>query len=217
MLFDLTHLISETMPVYPGTASPILKTANTIAADGFKETLLHMTSHTGTHMDAPAHMLEGAATLDALPADRFCGRAVVVDCAHLRGRSVSPDVLSPYAGAIEKADFVLLRTGFEALWGTPDYYGDFAVPDAAAIEWLAHAGLKGVGTDAISIDPMDTVDFPNHMVLFRAGMVNVENLRLAALPAGAVVDFYALPLRFEGADGAPVRAVAVTEERTDSQ
>ena len=64
-VIDLTHTICEDMPVYPGTEPPKLQTANTIERDGFRETLLTMYSHTGTHMDAPAHLYAGRITLDA--------------------------------------------------------------------------------------------------------------------------------------------------------
>ena len=77
---DLTHTIRNDMPVYPGTEQPRLTTACTIDQCGYRETLLHMYSHTGTHMDAPAHMLKNGAALDSYDAARFTGRAVVVDC-----------------------------------------------------------------------------------------------------------------------------------------
>ena len=64
-VIDLTHTIREDMPVYPGTEPPRLTTACTVSQCGYRETLLHMYSHTGTHMDAPAHMMDGAPTLDS--------------------------------------------------------------------------------------------------------------------------------------------------------
>ena len=79
-VYDLTHTIKNDMPVYPGTEQPKLTTACTIEAAGYRETLLHMFSHTGTHMDAPAHMLLDGAALDSYGADKFTGTAVVVDC-----------------------------------------------------------------------------------------------------------------------------------------
>ena len=69
-VIDLTHTIREDMPVYPGTEPPRLTTACTVSQCGYRETLLHMYSHTGTHMDAPAHMMD-APTLDSFGPDRF--------------------------------------------------------------------------------------------------------------------------------------------------
>ena len=70
-ILDLTHLIEEAMPVYPETEPPKLTPSNTFEQHGFRETLLTMGSHTGTHMDAPAHMLRDGKTLDQFPADKY--------------------------------------------------------------------------------------------------------------------------------------------------
>ena len=82
-IIDLTQLISPDMPVYPGTEPPRLDPANTYEANGFRETLLTLFSHTGTHMDAPAHLFPGRTTLDAFPASQFVGKALVLDCTDL--------------------------------------------------------------------------------------------------------------------------------------
>lgn len=74
-VIDLTHTIREGMPVYPGTEPPLLEPANSYEKDGFRETRLTMFSHTGTHMDAPAHLFAGRTTLDAFPAGQFIGQA----------------------------------------------------------------------------------------------------------------------------------------------
>lgn len=209
MIYDLTHLIAPGMPVYPGTAAPTLTPAGTMEDDGFRETMLTMTSHTGTHMDAPSHMLVDGSSLDQLEISHFGGRAIVIDCSDLRGKSITMNLLMSYQRELETADFVLFRTGFESRWGSEEYFGDFAVPDQRAMWMLTELGLKGIGTDACSIDPMSDTDFPNHKAMFAANMVSIENLRLAELPAGRLFPFYALPMHYLHADGAPVRAIAV--------
>ena len=83
-VIELTHTIQGDMPVYPGTEQPVLTTACTIREAGYRETLLHMYSHTGTHMDAPAHMIEGGKTLDTFPAEAFVGPGLALDCRGLR-------------------------------------------------------------------------------------------------------------------------------------
>ena len=80
--------------------------------------------------------------------------------------------------------------------------------DEEAARYLVSCGLKGVGTDAISVDPVEAGHLPVHRVLLGAGMVIVENLRLKELAGERRVRFYALPLKYRNADGAPVRAVA---------
>lgn len=206
-VYDLTHTIKNDMPVYPGTEQPQLTTACTIEEAGYRETLLHMFSHTGTHMDAPAHMLLDGAPLDSYDADKFTGTAVVVDC---RGEAdISLPLLKRYD--LDGVDFVLFCTGWDKKWGTPDYYEGFPclTPDAAA--YLATLPLKGVGEDSISLDPCGSVDFPNHITLLRADFVNTENLAGLDALIGRRFTFVTLPLKFENSDGCSCRAIAMEE------
>ena len=206
-VYDLTHTIKNDMPVYPGTEQPQLTTACTIEEAGYRETLLHMFSHTGTHMDAPAHMLLDGAPLDSYDADKFTGTAVVVDC---RGEAdISLPLLKRYD--LDGVDFVLFCTGWDKKWGTPDYYEGFPclTPDAAA--YLATLSLKGVGEDSISLDPCGSVDFPNHITLLRADFVNTENLTGLDALIGRRFTFVTLPLKFENSDGCSCRAIALEE------
>lgn len=206
-VYDLTHTIKNDMPVYPGTEQPKLTTACTIETAGYRETLLHMFSHTGTHMDAPAHMLLDGAALDSYPGDKFAGTAVVVDC---RGEAdISLPLLQGYD--LNGVEFVLFCTGWDKKWGTPDYYEGFPclTPDAAA--YLASLPLKGVGEDSISLDPCDSVNFPNHITLLGADFVNTENLTGLDALIGRRFTFVTLPLKFENSDGCSCRAIAMEE------
>lgn len=206
MIYDLSYTVGPDTMAYPGTEKPCLTVMNTVEKDGFQETLLHMYSHAGTHMDAPAHMIKGAEYLDAMPADRFCGRAYVMDCTGFGEGDIIPETALPQLSGI---DFLILSAGWERFWGGAEYFGKFPVLSDAAAEKVAAAGLKGVGIDMMSVDPMDTVDFPVHMRLFGAGMVIIENLRGLEMLRGRYVDLYALPLKYKNADGAPVRVIAV--------
>ena len=206
-VYDLTHTIQNDMPVYPGTEQPKLTTACTIEAVGYRETLLHMFSHTGTHMDAPAHMLLDGAALDSYGADKFAGTAVVVDC---RGReSITLPLLQSYD--LSGVDFVLFCTGWDKKWGSPDYYEGFPCLTADAAAYLATLPLKGVGEDSISLDPCDSVDFPNHIALLGADFVNTENLTGLDALIGRRFTFVTLPLKFENSDGCSCRAIAMEE------
>lgn len=209
MILDLTHCISPEMPVYPGTEHPILTTACTIREAGYRETILHMYSHTGTHMDAPAHMIEGGRTLDAFPAETFVGPGFVLDCRGLREIPLS--LLRAHEDEIRRADFLLFCTGWDKRWGRAEYYEDFPclTPEAAA--FVAALSLKGIGEDCISIDPCDSVDFPNHITLLGAGLVNTENLKALDALLGKEFTFITLPLKFENADGCSCRAVAMMD------
>ena len=113
-VIDLTHTIKENMPVYPGTGTPKLEPANTYEENGFQETLVSFYSHTGTHMDPPAHLFAGRTTLDAFPASQFLGRALVIDCTHLReGEAITMKELRKYGGLEDTVDFLLFYLGWQ--------------------------------------------------------------------------------------------------------
>ena len=206
-VYDLTHTIRNDMPVYPGTEQPRLTTACTIEEVGYRETLLHMYSHTGTHMDAPAHMLPDGAALDRYPGEKFVGAAIVVDC---RGEKViSLPLLQRYD--LSGVDFVLFCTGWDKKWGTPAYYENFPCLTAEAAAYLAALPLKGVGEDSISLDPCDSTEFPKHITLMKAGFINTENLTGLDALLGRRFTFVTLPLKFENADGCSCRAIAMED------
>ena len=206
-VYDLTHTIRNDMPVYPGTEQPRLTTACTIEEVGYRETLLHMYSHTGTHMDAPAHMLPDGAALDRYPGEKFVGAAIVVDC---RGeKAISLPLLQRYD--LSGVDFVLFCTGWDKKWGTPAYYENFPCLTAEAAAYLAALPLKGVGEDSISLDPCDSTEFPNHITLMKAGFINTENLTGLDALLGRRFTFVTLPLKFENADGCSCRAIAMED------
>lgn len=216
MIIDLTHSIQPEMSLYPDTPAPAFSPLRTITRDGFRETDLHLTSHTGTHMDAPSHMLRGGSTLDQMPISQFRGRAVVLDVSGI-GPTVTADFLHSCHDDLYCADFVLFYTGWEKRWGTQGYLEDaFAVPDEEAARYLLSCGLKGVGTDALSVDRLSG-PWPVHTALLKDGMVILECLCLKKVLDRGHFLFFAPPMKFEGADGAPVRAMAELRENFEKE
>ena len=210
MIIDLTHTITPDMPMYPGSAAPSMTPTGSLTRTGYRETQITLSSHTGTHMDAPSHLLREGSNLEVLPASQFCGRAVVLDVSHMEpGSVITADYLKAQNGVVRSADFVLFYTGWEKKWGTEAFLSEaFPVPDEEAARYLVSCGLKGVGTDAISVDSLSGSDYPAHKVLLGGGLVIVENLCLKKVVGRKDVMFFALPLKYAGADGAPVRAIA---------
>ncbi len=208
---DLTHTIHAAMPVYPGTAPPQITLACTVADDGFAERLLCLYSHTGTHIDAPAHLIENAATLDDFPAAQFIGSGVVLDLTEI-SKSMNQQItladLLPHAQRIRDRDFVLLYTGWSNLWGEAEYFENYPVLSPDAAEWLARFNLKGIGIDAISVDEVGTALLPIHHIFLRRNIVIIENLTNLQALIGIDFTFSCLPLKIERGDGAPVRAVS---------
>ena len=165
-ILDLTHTIKENMPVYPGTEPPSLKAANTIEKDHFKETLLTMYSHTGTHIDAPAHLFQGRTTLDAFPAAQFMGKALVIDCRGLaEGEDITMAQLAPYGDKVKEADFLLFCLGWDKKWGTDAYFGDYPCIDDEVLALILAGDYKGIGFDVIGLDPVHYNQLKRHHAL----------------------------------------------------
>ena len=178
-VIDLTHTIKEDMPVYPGTEAPTLKAANSYEVDGFKETRLSMFSHTGTHIDPPAHLFADKKTLDAFSADQFIGKALVIDCRDLKdGEVITMDRLQKKGEDLEKAEFLLFNLGWDKKWGTPEYFGDYPCIDLRVLDFIINSKLKGIGFDVIGLDPIADVALERHNELFsKKEIINVENLK----------------------------------------
>lgn len=208
-IIDLSHAIASHMPVYPGAESPVFTIDSSIEDAGFLERKITLFSHTGTHVDAPSHMMDGGISLDRLPADRFFGRAISVDLTSVAGEIIGMDEVTPYADLIGSIDFVLLRTGWSRYWGENAYFSGYPVLSHEAAQWLSGFALKGIGMDVISADAADSADYPIHKLFLNRCVVLIENLTgLDRLPRGPFW-FSCLPLKFKDADGSPVRAVAI--------
>ncbi len=201
------------MPVYPGTEKPKLMPANTYEKDGFKETLLTMFSHTGTHMDSPAHLFADKNTLDALTASAFVGLALVIDCRDVgMGGRVPFSYIERSLELANKADFLLFNFGYDKFWGRDEYFGDYPCVSEEIVDYMIETHKKGIGLDTISLDPIADVNLSLHKkLLFRNEAVVMENLTNLDKLGTDLVSFFALPLNFENSDGAPIRAIAVIE------
>ncbi len=214
---DLSYRMTPDMPVYPGTPPPELRKAATLAENGWRESALSFWSHCGTHMDAPAHFLPEGKTLDAYPASAFVGRGAVLDCRPPEGAAeldytITAARLSGLVKLPEPVDFVLLRTGHGRHWGGPHYVEAWPRLDATAAKLLAAAGLRGVGIDAISFDPVHAKPCAIHHILLSAGLLLLENLANLEQLGDKPFLLCTLPLHYADADGAPARVVAILDE-----
>ena len=213
-VIDLTHTIKENMPVYPGTETPKLEAANTYEKDGFKETRISMFSHTGTHVDPPAHIFEGRTTLDQFPAEQFIGKALVIDCRDLKeGEEITMSHIFRYGEKPEKAEFLLFNLGWDRYWGTDAYFGNYPCIDMEVLDYILSGNYKGIGFDVIGLDPIDDVELTRHKRLFeRKDILNIENLSNLDQCGDELCWFGCFPLKVEDSDGAPIRAMAWFED-----
>ena len=209
MQVDLSHPIETGMQTYPGDPAVEVRPHATHDPDGFHVDAVRCGSHTGTHVDAPAHTEPDGHTLDAYPIDRFVFDAVVVDCRDLGAREPIPPSRVPDADA----DLVAFRTGWDDYWGTEAYL-DHPYLSPAAADACVDRNLA-VAVDALNPDPTPTPDagddepagFRIHHALLGNDLLILENLtNLGGVPERFELRAYPLAL---ASDGAPVRAVGV--------
>lgn len=208
-IIDLSHPISRDMPVYPGTLPPAFSRGSTFNEDGFLEQKITMVTHTGTHLDAPAHIIENAKTLDQFPIDHFYGKGMVIRPGETIANTISEHDLRIHEERIKSCDFVLINTGWSRWWGDNRYFEDYPVLSLKAAHWLSRFKLKGIGIDAISADPFLAENWPVHNAFLKKEIIIIENLTNLESVADTPFFLSCLPLKIVGADGSPVRAVAV--------
>jgi len=210
-VIDLSHPITQQMPVYPGTQSPKITPVNTLDHDGFLEHSITMVTHTGTHLDVPAHMIPAGRTLDSFGAEVFVDSAVVLDV-RTAGPVVERSFIEAHQRTLKGCRWVLLGTSWSDRWGSPEYFEGYPALSPEAATWLVEQGIVGVGIDAISIDRADSQDFPVHQILLGNDVLVIENLTNLLPLVGQRFVFSAPPLALAGVDGSPVRAVALLNQ-----
>ena len=208
-IHDLSLPISESLIVWPGD-SPIrmIYTSHLDRGDMATVTRLELGSHTGTHVDAPLHFVPGAKGVDALDLDLLVGPALVVHA--LEASAITAQVLDEL-GIPTGTERLLLRTRNSDRWlrGEHNFFKDFVAITEDGARWLVERGIRLVGVDYLSVgtyaDPI-----PTHQTLLRAGVIAVESLNLSGIAPGTY-QFVCLPLPLVGKDGAPARAILISE------
>lgn len=201
---DLTREISNDSRPYPGDPPVLLTTEAVIERDGFQVRNLSFSSHQGTHIDAPAHVMPGGMVLNDFPLEVFAGPARVLKLGRMRPRTaITREMLEMFDSEFRGCERML----FSARWGG-EYFEDapFFTPEAA--RWLvAQSQLLLLGFDWPSPDEFGDEDLTVHRIFLSKGLIFVENLmNLEDLPARFTLS--AFPLSLKDAEGAPVRAVA---------
>lgn len=207
-IIDLSHEISEKMTVFGETEKPEILRKYSVEKDGFSFHEIKINSHTGTHVDAPAHMISGAKYLDDINLDQFQGQGLIVDVSEFASTEISLQHLLKHESQIKNCEFLILKSGWYKKWKTDAYHKDFPVLSEEAAKWLTQFKLKGIGLDVISIDPVDSQDVPLHKIILGAGFLIIENLsNLEALPKNGFL-LQCFPLKISKADGSTSRVIA---------
>ncbi len=207
-IYDITVPIRTGMPIYEGDPTLSIEPWSALAkGDSANVSFLHLGAHTGSHVDAPAHFIEGAARIDSLPLDVLIGPARVIRVPDDR-MEVDPEFLKECD--LTNVTRVLFHTRNSAFWNE-GFRKDFThvLPEAA--ELLVECGVKLVGNDYLSVEKFHSGHHRTHLTLLRNGVVIVEGLNLTGVPAGDY-ELICLPIKIaDGAgDGAPARVVLRT-------
>src|SRR5438093_8058832 len=207
MIYDVTVPITNTMPVWPGDPPVQLLPKSHESRDKshiVSLTAITMGSHTGTHIDAPFHMMQGGKRLHEFSLETLVGRANVFEI---------PGVRSIGRADLERFDWtgvqrVLFKTDNSAHWQDGKFYEEFVYVEPAGAEFLVDSGVRLVGIDYLSIDKFRSESHPSHCVLLSNNILILEGLNLRTVTSGQYT-LYALPLNLQDADGAPARVILV--------
>ena len=220
-------IIDLSFPIRPhfrGKVEPTLRSSHA-HGDVFQSTIVTISCHAYTHVDAPVHFLPGDRDIASMPVDQWIGDAAVVDLTHLGDNGeVSASELEAHAGHVRRGDIVLLRTDWprKVSVDSEKFWRDAPYTARSACDWLVGRGVKAVGYDYPPDQCIRTMIFSpgtkverhecvTHHVFFPAGVTVIEYLTNLDRIGAPRCRFLALPLRIEGADGSPVRAVALLD------
>jgi len=204
-LYDITIPIQTGMPVYKNdeTRQPKLTFNKKAEIDGVTSSTLELDLHTGTHLDAPLHMLAGGSAIDAVSLTSVMTACRVIPLMTVDDE-ITPEHLKPFV--IKKGEFILMKTKNSF---SIDFDPSFVYLGREAAAYLAEQGVKGIGTDGLGIE-RGQEGHPSHKILFEAGCMVLEGLMLKNIEPGEY-KLIALPLKIIGAEASPVRAVLVEE------
>ena len=206
VIYDLSMTLNNHTITYPTDPPVSLRRVVCIEDSGYNVTALAMGTHSGTHVDLPLHCVSNGTDAASVALDYFVGDAVVVEVPCEAGRPISLDGLD--TGMIRKGDILIVRTGWEANAGKPDFFINFPSFGKDAALKLIELGVKAVGTDLPSIDGPGASGEIHRMILANHIMVIEALVNLKPL-VGNRCFFSAVPLKFEEGDGSPVRAYAI--------
>jgi kynurenine formamidase len=212
---DLSHEIVNGMTTHPGIPGPTISTFLTHEASAaryapgttFEIGRIDLVANTGTYLDTPAHRFSGGSDLSGLALEAVVDLAgVLVDCRSASERAIGPEA---FRGIDVRGRAVLVATGWDAHWGTPDYLSDNPFLTESAAAFLVSSGAGLIGIDSLNVDSLAEARRPAHTAILAAGIPLVEHLTgLGELPSVGW-RFFAAPPRIRGMATFPVRAFAI--------
>jgi Predicted metal-dependent hydrolase len=209
--YDLTHLLSQDIPIYPGDPKPDFQPSSTIEKDNYNVTRIIMGSHSSTHVDAQKHFMMHGNSIDREPLSKFIGESIVIDLSGKRniGHGITCSDLEAHSKVIKENDILLLYTGTSEYWmKDQNIKYDFTYLEPSAAQWVVDHHIKCVGIDTFSVEKYGSKGL-SHKILLSSSVGIIENLNsnLKKLSYKRVF-LVCLPLLLEGVDGSPARTIA---------
>jgi kynurenine formamidase len=208
---DLTLPISSSIPNFPGSPSPQFISWSTIKDEGYNLELLFLSSHTGTHLDAPFHFAKKGIKIHQIPISRLIGEGILIKIKKLKDQSITKKDLINFEkknGKIPNFSSIMFFTNWQKNLNKKFYFTNNPGLSKSAINYLVSKKINLIGIDSPSIDLGIDKSFTAHKILATNNILIVENLsNLEKIPT-LRFDFIILPLKLKDATGSPVRAIA---------
>ena len=211
---DLTLTISQNLPTFPGSPKPNFIPWETIQRDGYNLELLFLSSHTGTHLDAPFHFLSKGGKIHQIPLSRLISKAVLIRIPKKSNQSIiKQDIINfeKKYGKIRKNDSIVFSTGWYKQIEKKNYFKENPGLSDSAAQYLKSKRVNLVGIDSPSIDLGKNTKFSVHKIFSKNNILILENLTNLEKISGFHFQLIVLPLKLQGTTGSPVRAVALQE------
>ena len=213
-ILDLTLTISNKTPAFPGSPHPHFIPWERIKDDGYNLELLFLSSHTGTHLDAPYHFLEKGAKIHEISLKKLVSNAVLIKSRKKSNESVTKTDIQKFEkkhGKIASFSSVIFYTGWQRNLQKKYYFTKNPGLSVSAAKYLASKKISLVGIDSPSIDLGTDSKFSVHQIFAKKGMLIVENLTNLEKIKSSKFHLVVLPLKLKNATGSPVRAIAFVE------
>ena len=213
-IIDLTLTVSDKIPTFPGSPQPNFIPWENIKEDGYNLELLFLSSHTGTHMDAPHHFLEKGAKIHEISLKKLVSEAVLIKSKKKGGESITKIDIQKFEkkhGKIASFSSVIFYTGWQRNLQKKYYFTKNPGLSVSAAKYLASKKINLVGIDSPSIDLGKDSKFSVHQIFAKKGILIVENLANLEKIKSSKFHLIVLPLKLKNATGSPVRAIAFVE------
>ena len=208
---DLTLTISEFIPSFPGSPKPQFINWSELKNDGYNLELLFLSSHTGTHLDAPYHFSKNGIKINQIPLDRLLGKAILIKLEKTKNSPITKsDIISFEKNnfKIPNASSIFFYTGWQKNLKKNNYFTENPGLDSSSAKYLVSKKVNMIGIDSPSIDIGKDDSFDVHNIFSQNNILIVENLtNLNKIPTKEF-NFTVLPLKLKDATGSPVRAIA---------